>query len=546
MPVNFKHRFDNSSTPNLNIGRIISSGNLTNEEVTRLSVIQENWNFYEGFHWEGIEDSDSPQVTYNYCRTFVDKFTAFELGNGFTFQTLKALEDEPVTINDTKIDTSPDINKDGTITEEEAIKFREGEIKVKTVEKTLFEYVEQVWVKNNREELLEEIGQMKSITGEAWVKVQYISPEDLDDVFEEYPNGRIRLTVVPTQYVFAEYDQHDTKKVSSILIIYPIERREQTGILRNRTRVKTVIYKELWTKDKITVYEDGTEIDSMTNPYGLLPFVQIKNLSVSGRTDGLSDLYDLVPLNTELNIKKSDVSEIIDYHSAPITVVYGAKIGNLEKGANKVWGGMPKDGRVENLSLHGDLVASNNYISEVKTSMCEIGGFPETVLGGAKAISNTSGVALQFMNGPIIDKTKRKKHNTKVGIEKINKLIIFISLKEGLIRKPEYVSMKDFLFNTVKINDTLPKDYLIELQMIQQELACGLECRHGALERLGRDNIQERLNEIDRERAETPELYDYKLRENGGRKLNSGVINSQTPMEEVRKAVTGQNGGAEI
>lgn len=38
--------------------------------------------------------------------------------------------------------------------------------------------------------------------------------------------------------------------------------------------------------------------------------------------------------------------------------------------------------------------------------MCEIGGVPETVLGGAQAISNTSGVALQYINLPLIEKTR--------------------------------------------------------------------------------------------------------------------------------------------
>ena len=78
MPVNFRNRAsDSESLENLNIGRLSSSGNLTNEEVQRLERIVEAWNFYEGYHWEGIDDEDSPQVTFNYCRPFVNKFVAF-------------------------------------------------------------------------------------------------------------------------------------------------------------------------------------------------------------------------------------------------------------------------------------------------------------------------------------------------------------------------------------------------------------------------------------------------------------------------------------
>lgn len=535
MPVNFKHRYnDFESVENLNIGRLSSSGNLTNEEVQRLERIRENWNFYEGYHWEGIDDEDSPQVTFNYCRTFIDKFVSFELGDGFYIETTEGLDKIAVTNGDQKIDTNKDLNKDGVITPEEALSPSQ------LTERTVFDFLEKVWDYNDRDSFIEEIGQTKSITGEAWVKVQYVAPEDLDDPFGEYPNGKIRLSVTPTQYVFPEFDQHDTKKLNTLLIMYPIERREQTGILKNRTRIKTIIYKEYWTKDEIKVYEDEKEIDSMKNPYNMIPYVQIKNLAVAGRTRGLSDLDDLIPLNMELNMKKSDCSEIIDYHSAPITLVYGAKIGNLEKGANKVWGGLPKDSKVENLSLSGDLLASQSYISDTKTAMCEIGGVPETVLGGASAISNTSGVALQYMNAPLIDKTKTKRNLTKNGLQKVNKLILLISLMEGLIEKPEEISIAEFVRNTVTIPDTLPKDTMLELTQIQLEMQLGLECRHGALKRLGREDIQSKLDEVDKERAEHPEYFGGSEEQTD---INAGgMMNGETPIETVRKEVTGSNG----
>ena len=533
MPVNFKHRVDSvESLDALNIGILSKSGNLTNEEVVRLERIREAWNFYEGYHWEGIDDEDSPQVTFNYCRAFVNKYVSFELGDGIQIETSEGLVNISITNGDTKIDTTSDVDGDGVITE--------GELNgVHLKEKTQFDFLEQVWKDNDRDTFIEEMGQTKSITGEAWVKVQYESPEDLEDPFEKYPNGRIRLTCVPTQYVFPEFDQHDTKKLNSLLIMYPIERREETGSLCNRTRIKTIVYKEYWTRDTITVFEDGDEIDKMDNPYGFIPFVQIKNLSISGRTRGLSDLDDLIPLNIEYNMKKSDCSEIIDYHSAPITLVYGARIGNLEKGANKVWGGLPKDSKVENLSLTGDLLASNNYISDLKTSMCEIGAIPEPTLGGATAISNTSGVALHYMNAPLIDKTKIKRNLTKAGIEKVNEYILFIALFHGLINKPQEVSMSEFVKNTVTIPDTLPKDTLLELQQIQQEMTMGIECRHGAMKRLGREDIQNKLDEIDKEREEHPEYFG--LQPNNS--LNAGgMLNGETPVETVRTEITGSNG----
>lgn len=542
MIENFRHRYSDSFEDTLNIGQLISEGNLTNEETLFLKRIKEAWNFYEGYHWEGIDDLDKPQVTFNYCRTFVNKFVSFEFGKGFTIKTPVELDNVGVTIDDKKIEINLDTNGDGQLSEDEL----QGGFTIK--EKTLGDYLLQVWEDNKKDTLLTELGQTKSITGEAWVKVQFEDPEDMNDPFEEYPKGRIRLSCIPTQFVFPRFSDHDKDRLESLLIMYPIRKEQDTGVLFKRTVETTIMYKEFWTPKEIIVYEGKKEVDRMENPYGFIPFVQIKNFPIAGRTRGVGDIDDIIPLNVELNTKKSDVSEVIDYHSAPITLVYGAKIGNLEKGANKVWGGLPKDAKVENLNLQGDLVASVNYASDVKTSMCEIAGVPETVLGGASAISNTSGVALQYMNLPLIERTRIKRSCSSDGLQKVNKYIIFISLYHELIKKPEDISMKDFLRNEVEIPDTLPKDELIELQKIQQEMTMGLECRHGAMERVGKDNIPKKLAEIDKERMEHPEIFNTALQQLWYNNLlgatnAGGMMNGQTPIETVRKEITGKNGG---
>ena len=535
MIENFRHRYSDSFEDTLNIGQLISAGNLTNEETLFLKRVKEAWNFYEGYHWEGMDDLDSPQVTFNYCRPFVNKFVSFEFGKGFSIETPVEIEQDEVTVNDPKLDMVLGDELDGS--DDEVIQR----------EKTEGDFLNDVWEDNKKDTLCIEIGQTKSITGEAWVKVQFEDPEDLNDPFEKYPNGRIRLSVVPTQFVFPRFNDHDKDKLEHLLIMYPIRTEKETGILFKRTSTTTVIYKEFWTNSEIVVYEGDKEVDRMENPYGFIPFVQIKNFPVAGRTRGVGDLDDVIPLNVELNTKKSDVSEVIDYHSAPITLVYGAKIGNLEKGANKVWGGLPKDAKVENLGLQGDLTASANYIAETKTAMCEIAGIPETVLGGASAISNTSGVALQYINLPLIERTRIKRNCSTAGLETVNEYILFIAMYHGLIEKPEDISMKDFVSNEVTLPDTLPKDELMELQKIQQEMTLGIECRHGAMERTGKADIDRKLKEIDAERQEHPELFNPMLQQTWYQNQQSatnagGMMNGQTPVETVRKEMMGQNG----
>lgn len=490
---------------------------LTAKELERFKRIRRAWNFYEGYHWEDLQESEGPELTINYCRAFINKIVSFELGKAFSFTTRKELE----TIEVQKgTDDHP--------------------------ARTLFKYLESVWEDNNQYAFCNEMGQMKAVTGEAWVKVQYVSKDEVYDPFNKYPNGRVQITLLPSETVWPEFDPHDRKRLVRLTVMYTYERVTTTGILQRRKREK-VLYKQVWTDKECTIIDGKREPEVIPNKYGIIPFVCISNVTIACRTEGYGDLEDIIPVNVEYNTKSSDVSEIIDYHAAPITVVYGAKIGNLEKGANKMWGGLAKDAKVQNLEMQSDLSASISYIDKLKKEMCEVGGVPETVLGGAQSISNTSGVALQYMNLPLIEKCEQKRLNTEDGLERINALIILISTLEGLITKPDDVSTADYFFTDVDIPDTLPKDELIELQRIQLEMKLGLESRQKAMRRMGKENITELMKEIDEDSAAHPFFYGMIPQVEQATpetpEINSGVTNGSTPQEELRKEVSGQNGG---
>lgn len=485
---------------------------LTAKQRTRLERIRKNWNFFEGYHWEDYPDIEGVELTLNYCRAFVNKIVSFELGKAFAFRIHQAAEGVPVTT-------------DG---------------------RTLFEYLEDVWEDNNQYDFCTEMGQMKSVTGEAWVQISYVSAEDLYDPFGKYPDGRLKITLMPSDTIIAEYDPHDRKRLVKLTVAYTYTKTdERNGILRSRPTQREALYRQVWTDSECAVYDDTNEPVITPNRYGVIPFVCITNVTIACRTEGYSDLDDIIPINTEYNLKNSDLSEILDYHAAPITVVYGAKIGNLEKGANKMWGGLSKDARVENLEMKGDMASSSEFIAELKQAMCEVGGVPETVLGGAKGISNTSGVALQYMNLPLIEKCNMKKQKTEDGLERINSMIMLVSAFEGLAFKPDSMKPEDFFFTDVDIPDTLPKDELIELQRLQLELKMGLESRRGAMRRTNKENIEELIREIDDDVQKYPYFYGLApavSEEESQKEINSGVTNGDTPIETVRKEITGSNG----
>ena len=456
---------------------------ISDEDLTRLNRAKRNWDFYDGYHWQEINDFDKPQVTENYIRAFVDKFVSFELGGGFS------IKQEPV------------------------IESIEGE-------NNPYKFLSNVWEYNNKLEKCVELGQSKAITGDGWIQVSYDPKYDrkgkrlksFHDPFDEFEKGKIKITVLPTSIVFPEYsDAHDREHLERLVVMYPVydKQEEKLPYMNHRTKLKQVMYKQVWTNEKVEIYyrDMDTPAQTVPNKYGTIPFVQIKNFPQQGRNEGLSDIEDLIPLNVELNMKKSDVSEIIDYHSAPVTVVFGARINQLERGAGKVWGGLPENAKVQNLALDGDLVTANNYINNLKVAMHEVASMPEGVLGGSLAISNTSGVALQIALLPLLERVKVKQVLTKEGLETVNKLILLIGEKEGMIKVPAGISRSLFYKNEVTFTSILPKDKLLELQEVEAEMRLGLTSREEAMKRLGKDHIQENIDKIDRDMEEHPELY---------------------------------------
>ena len=171
---NFQRKFNNGINAYFAFGQLFDSGNLTEEETVRLEKMKTAWDFYEGYHWEGVDDLDSPQVTFNYCKPFVNKYVSFELGKGFTIKM-------PPT--DSEI-TDADINNDGEIIPPEEI----SERKSKNV---ALDFLNDVWRTNNKGTFCIELGQTKSVSGEAWVKVEYESQKDIDDIFDEFPTVRL-------------------------------------------------------------------------------------------------------------------------------------------------------------------------------------------------------------------------------------------------------------------------------------------------------------------------------------------------------------------
>ena len=465
----------------------------------RLNRYSLNWAMYLGHHYSYRRQVGESQIALNYYRAFTDFVINFTFGKGVSFRSPK--ETEAIV---------PDL-------------------------------LERVWeVDNNKATVLWEIGQQGSVSGDCFIKVAYEEAYK-DTAGREHP-GRVRILPLNSSFAFPEFHPHDRER----LIRFKLKYRFWGTSLEGTRQVFT--YTEILTDDMIEEYINDELIDSRPNPLGTIPVIHIPNVRISGSPWGLSDCYDIININRAYNETATDIADIVNYHAAPVTVIIGAKASQLEKGANKVWGGLPKDARVENLEGgSAGLKGAMEFLAMMKKTMHEMIGVPETALGQAQPISNTSGVALSIQFQPLMNRYHQKIIQYAHGLERVNELIL-VSLS---IKEPETFTWDPNANTTplklgqlsqlnpqdpltyrsyVHFPQPLPLDKLIALNEIQSKLSLGLESKEGALRALGEEFPAEKLTEI------RQELQDDALAD-GALKL------IQTQIEQDIAALTGSMPG---
>lgn len=375
----------------------------------------------------------------------------------------------------------------------------------KATEAIIPDILKRVWeVDNNKQSVLWEMGQQGGVSGDCFVKVAY-EPGFKDSAGFAHP-GKVRILPLNSSFCFPEFHPHDRDR----LIRFKLKYRFWGTSLEGTRQVYT--YTEILTEERIEEYVNDELIDSRPNPLGVIPIIHTPNVRVSGSPWGLPDCADIIPLNRQYNETSTDISDIINYHAAPVTVIVGAKASNLEKGPKKVWGGLPKDANVFNLVGTGDIPGALEFLQLLKIAMHEMTGIPETALGQAQPISNTSGVALSIQFQPLMNKYSQKITQYKRALERINDLVIrqlVLSEPDLFVWNPDSdVPLKPGQYDRLDPLDPLtyqsyahfesplPLDRLIALNEIQALMAMGLESKEGALRVLGEEFPEQKLAEI--------------------------------------------------
>jgi len=464
----------------------------TMTHMRRISAYRTYWLYYLGKHWSYARDIGEPTLTINWCRRIVDMLVDFTFKKGFK----TIIPDDPNTPEN------------------------EGEDR-KFIENMLAE----TWRKNGQMLWILQAGQQGGVTGDVFVRTSW---EKTDPLEEPYA----RADILPSHLCFPEFGGPygiDRRKLKRILIIIPkFNEKNRPPMMgtyaarRTKTKPKLEIemFGEEWTSPiidpktgktlvdaKVTLYKNNEKIEERKNILGEIPIVHIPNYPVSDEYYGLSDLVDSMDLNREFNEKATDISDIINYHASPITIVKGAKLSALEKGANRVWG-VPENADVSNLEMVGDLAAATKHLEFLKHAILELSGIPEPALGKQYHISNTTGVALQMQYMPMIEKRNVKILTYGYGLRLINRLMIKITELGDSSFGDKMNKLKGNKYrNDVTFPDPMPQDERRDLEISREKLDLRLSHRKLELEKAGKskqeiDSIMKGVKEDLEEEAE--------------------------------------------
>lgn len=432
----------------------------------RLTRYAQNWAFYLGHHWAYRRQIGEPQLVFNYVAALSDYLTNFTFGKPVQFHSDK----------------------------------RVAHIIPALIDRILS-------IDNNKEQLFWSVGNLGSVSGDAFVKIAY-EPGYADPAGNEH-RGRVRILALNPAFCFPEWAPHDQERMLRFKLKYRFWATAPEGTRQVYT------YTEIITDDIIEEYVNDELIRQNPNPLGEIPVVHIANKPAASSPWGLADIQNILTLNREYNEKATEISDIINYHTAPVTVVTGAKAANLEKGAAKIWGILQPEAKVYNLEGGGEgLPPALEFLAVLKKSMHEMVGVPETALGEAQPISNTSGVALAIQYLPLMQQWTLKTNQYGYGWKKIMRYALrtlFLEEPETMMFNPDTDGIwEDEELQPPVVDPTdpttydldivwpepLPVDKVIKLNEIMMQMQLGLESKRGALLDLGEQFPDEKRQEL--------------------------------------------------
>lgn len=330
------------------------------------------------------------------------------------------------------------------------------------------EWLENVWQKNDKDVLLHDIAVNGGVAGDAFVKI-------VKDPAMKVP----RLVNIDPASIYALWDPDDIERVVEYRIEWvgidpktgkPLARRQ--SITRGAGN---------WVIADWVSYDNDvqwTMLGQEVWPYAWCPIFKTKNLPAPNEFYGTPDLTDdIIHINDRVNFIASNTSKIIRHHAHPKTWGRGFTSQQVDMSPDTVTIVHNADGTLQNLEMSSDLQSSLNWYKYLVHGLHTVAGIPEVATGRVESIGQLSGVALEILYGPIVEKTRTKRMLYGSMLNAINEALLEMNGTNGEV--------------ICRWNDPWPVDNLTEAQIGIMYKTLGVSKR-SILERIGYDYDREK------------------------------------------------------
>jgi hypothetical protein len=377
------------------------------------------------------------------------------------------------------------VNK-ATVIVDKTVSFLVGEPPtVEVADEAARAYAEAAWQANRYGVFLHQAALMGAITGDVFVRVMARSR-----LTQPYP----RLILLDSESV-TPFHEADIEDVYAFRVQWNgVDRASGKPVIR-RQRYEREDSGQAW-----QIVEEVSEVDSRvwmqvaeeTWPYPDPPIVHAQKLPLPGSYFGRSDIDDdILSLIRARNFVLTNWNRVLRFHGHPKVWGRGFEVkqpGRLSFDVDEAIVLPDADAELSVLDAGGDSQGAELLDTRLDEAIHEIARVPRITTGKIDDIEQISGVALQILYQPLIEKTMTKRVLYGELIRALTRLLVLV----GTGREPGEV--------TIHWPDPLPVDELHVAQTLTLWRDLGVS-QDTLLRRLGLDPEEERtkreMNEAD-------------------------------------------------
>jgi len=342
-------------------------------------------------------------------------------------------------------------------------------------------YLDRVWQANRKMTTLQKLAMNGGVCGHVFAKIMLRPPEPP------------RLIVLDPAMVAVEWDDEDIERVTRYRVQWPApDPATRRPILRRQVvePVGAAATPVAWQiLDQVST-PDGTAwrtISTARWPYPFAPIVDAQNLPLPNEYWGESDLEtDLVDLNISRNRTLSNLGRVIRFHGHPKTVGTGFQAKEIDMSPDKPIILPGDNAKMWNLEMVSDLSSHMEYDRRIDEAIHEIARIPAIATGKVENIGQLSGLAMQILFAPLVEKTETKRLLYGDFINELNRCFLVIG---GFTKEAETPTRIQWF-------ELLPSDPLQErnVALIDEQLGVSLQTLQ---EQLGFDPEREKQQKAD-------------------------------------------------